>query len=116
MFGCHSAAVISGAWTSRPASGSSGTTRELKFKGTGSETGTTDFPYYLWVDQFNASGLGKDTVIVTGTTSDAHVHIRSEEGNVQCVPSPLPDAVSTLVVWMVELTTPTRVGRAEAFG
>jgi hypothetical protein len=37
----------------------------LKFQGTGKETGTTDFPYYLWVDQFNVSGLGKDTVFVT---------------------------------------------------
>ena len=43
----------------------------LKFKGTGAETGTTDFPYYLWIDQFNVSGLGKDTVFVTGSTSDA---------------------------------------------
>jgi hypothetical protein len=42
-----------------------------RFKGTGNETGSTDFPYFLWVDQFNASGLGKDTVIVTGTTSDS---------------------------------------------
>src|SRR6185503_10674310 len=43
----------------------------LKFTGTGKDTGTTDFPYYLWVDQFDVSGLGKDTVFVTGTTSDA---------------------------------------------
>ena len=43
----------------------------LKFQGTGKETGTTDFPYYLWIDQFNVSGLGKDTVFVTGSTSDA---------------------------------------------
>ena len=42
-----------------------------KFKGTGMETGSTEFPYFLWVDQFDTLGLGKDTVIVTGTTSDS---------------------------------------------
>lgn len=42
-----------------------------KYAGTGTETGSTEYPYFLWVDQFDALGLGKDTVIVTGTTSDA---------------------------------------------
>jgi streptogramin lyase len=64
----------------------------LKFKGTGAETGTTDFPYYLWVDQFNASGLGKDTVIVTGTASDAMFIFdpKKETFSVFRVPYPLP--------------------------
>ena len=35
------------------------------------ETGSTEYPYFLWVDQFDTLGLGKDTVIVTGTTSDS---------------------------------------------
>jgi len=42
-----------------------------KFTGTGAETGSTEYPYFLWVDQFDTLGLGKNTVIVTGTTSDS---------------------------------------------
>jgi hypothetical protein len=63
-----------------------------KFKGTGNETGSTEFPYFLWVDQFNASGLGKDTVIVTGTTSDSMLIFdpKKETFTVFRVPFPLP--------------------------
>ena len=63
-----------------------------KFKGTGNETGSTDFPYFLWVDQFNASGLGKDTVIVTGTTSDSMLIFdpKKETFTVFRIPYPLP--------------------------
>ena len=42
-----------------------------KLKSTGKETGSAEFPYYLWVDQFDALGLGKNIVIVTGTISDS---------------------------------------------
>jgi streptogramin lyase len=42
-----------------------------KFAGTGNETGSTEYPYFLWVDQFDTLGLGKNTVIVTGTTTDS---------------------------------------------
>jgi hypothetical protein len=64
----------------------------LKFKGTGAETGTTDFPYYVWVDQFDASGLGKDTVFVTGTTSDAQFVFdpKTEKFTVFRIPYPMP--------------------------
>ncbi|MGE3840216.1 MAG: hypothetical protein AB7I50_01390 [Vicinamibacterales bacterium] len=64
----------------------------LKFKGTGAETGSTEFPYFLWVDQFDASGLGKDTVIVTGTTSDAMFIFdpKKETFTVFRVPYPMP--------------------------
>ena len=64
----------------------------LKFKGTGAETGSTDFPYYLWVDQFNVSGLGKDTVFETGTTSDAQFVFdpKTEKFVVFHVPYPMP--------------------------
>jgi len=63
-----------------------------KFKGTGKETGSTEFPYFLWVDQFNTSGLGKDTVIVTGTTSDSMLIFdpKKETFTVFRVPYPLP--------------------------
>jgi len=42
-----------------------------KYPGTGSETGSVEYPYFLYVDQFNTLGLGKDLVVVTGTTSDS---------------------------------------------
>jgi len=64
----------------------------LKFQGTGDETGTTDFPYYLWIDQFNVSGLGQDTVFVTGSTSDAMFVFdpKTEEFKVFRIPYPMP--------------------------
>jgi hypothetical protein len=63
-----------------------------KFKGTGKETGSTEFPYFVWVDQFNATGLGKDTVIVTGTTSDSMLIFdpKKETFSVFRIPYPLP--------------------------
>lgn len=42
-----------------------------KYPGTGRETGSVEYPYFLYVDQFNTLGLGKDMVVVTGTTSDS---------------------------------------------
>ena len=38
-----------------------------KHKNTGKETGSAQWSYFLWVDQFDALGLGRDTVIVGGT-------------------------------------------------
>ena len=37
----------------------------------GKETGSADFHYYIWVDQFDTLGLGKDMVILNGTNSDS---------------------------------------------
>ena len=42
-----------------------------KWPGTGQETGSIEYPYYLWVDQFNALGMGENMVVVTGTISDS---------------------------------------------
>jgi len=63
-----------------------------KFTGTGMETGSTEAPYFLWVDQFDTLGLGKDTVIVTGTTSDAMLIFdpRKESWSVFHMPYPIP--------------------------
>lgn len=63
-----------------------------KFQGTGDETGSTEYPYFLWVDQFNASGLGKNTVIVNGTTSDSLLVFdpRTEKFSVLRIPYPMP--------------------------
>jgi streptogramin lyase len=33
--------------------------------------GSTDMHYYLWVDQFDTLGLGRDVVVVNGTNSDS---------------------------------------------
>ena len=42
-----------------------------KIRGTDEATGSADFHYYIWVDQFDAFGLGADMVILTGTNSDS---------------------------------------------
>jgi streptogramin lyase len=62
------------------------------FKGTGSETGSTEAPYFLWVDQFDTFGLGKNTVIVTGTTSDSMLVFdpKKETFSVLRMPYPMP--------------------------
>lgn len=62
------------------------------FKGTGSETGSTEAPYFLWVDQFNTSGLGANTVFVTGTTSDSMLVFdpKKESWSVFRLPYPMP--------------------------
>lgn len=63
-----------------------------KFPGTGKETGSTEYPYFLWVDQFDTLGLGKDTVIVTGTSSDSLQIFdpRREAFSVFRMPYPIP--------------------------
>jgi len=63
-----------------------------KYPGTGKETGSTEYPYFLWVDQFDVLGLGKDTVIVTGTSSDAMFIFdpKAERFTVFRLPYPLP--------------------------
>jgi len=63
-----------------------------KFTGTGKETGSTEYPYFLWVDQFDTLGLGKDTVIVTGTTSDSLQVFdpKKETFSVVRIPYPMP--------------------------
>ena len=42
-----------------------------RIRGTDESTGSADFHYYIWVDQFDALGLGTDRVILTGTNSDS---------------------------------------------
>ena len=63
-----------------------------KYPGTGKETGSTEYPYFLWVDQFDALGLGKNTVIVTGTSSDAMFIFdpKAETFTVFRMPYPMP--------------------------
>jgi len=63
-----------------------------KFTGTGRETGSTEYPYFLWVDQFDTLGMGKDTVIVTGTTGDSLIMFdpKTEKFTVFRLPYPMP--------------------------
>ena len=63
-----------------------------KFAGTGKETGSTEYPYFMWVDQFDTLGMGKDTIIVTGTTSDSMLIFDSkkETWTVFRLPYPMP--------------------------
>jgi len=63
-----------------------------KFAGTGKETGSTEYPYFMWVDQFDTLGMGKDTIIVTGTTSDSMLifNPKTETWTVFRLPYPMP--------------------------
>jgi streptogramin lyase len=63
-----------------------------KYPGTGKETGSTEYPYFLWVDQFDTLGMGKDMVIVTGTSSDALFIFdpKTERFSTFRMPYPLP--------------------------
>ena len=63
-----------------------------KFAGTGKETGSTEYPYFMWVDQFDTLGMGKDTIIVTGTTSDSMLIFdpKKETWTVFRLPYPMP--------------------------
>jgi hypothetical protein len=54
-------------------------------------SGSADFHYYNWVDQFNTLGLGSDVPIANGTTSDALLALDPDSGEwvVMRVPYPL---------------------------
>jgi hypothetical protein len=43
-------------------------------------SGSADFHYYNWVDQFNTLGLGENVPIADGTTSDALLALDPESG------------------------------------
>ena len=43
-------------------------------------SGSADFHYYNWVDQFNTLGLGEDVPIANGTTSDALLALEPDSG------------------------------------
>lgn len=60
------------------------------FKGIES-SGSADFHYFVWVDQFDTLGMGSDTVILNGTNSDSLIAFRpdTEEFTVIRVPYPM---------------------------
>lgn len=59
------------------------------FKGV-SASGSADFHYYNWVDQFDTFGLGPDTPIANGTLSDALLAFRPDDGEFVVLRVPYP--------------------------
>jgi streptogramin lyase len=66
-----------------------------KLKSTGKETGSADFHYYIWVDQFNTLGLGKDMVIVNGTNSDSLLVFDAASEKFTVIRTPYPVGMFT---------------------
>ncbi len=64
--------------------------------GPGSENETSaDFLYYLWVDQFNTFGMGKDIVIVNGTGSDSLLAFNPKNEKFTVIRVPYPKNLFT---------------------
>ena len=53
------------------------------------DSGSADSHYYDWVDQFDTLGLGKNTPIVTGNSSDSLIALVNGKWVVMRVPYPL---------------------------
>jgi hypothetical protein len=86
-----------------------------KFAGTGKETGSTEYPYFLWVDQFDTLGLGKNAVVVTGTTTDSMLIFDPRKETSRPFACRIPCRF-TRAAWMAALMTPRPAGRAAACG
>ncbi len=52
--------------------------------------GSTDMHYYMWVDQFDTLGMGRDTVIVNGTVSDSLIAFNQETEAFTVIRIPYP--------------------------
>ena len=59
-----------------------------KFKNV-TDSGSDDSHYYVWVDQFDTLGLGKNTPIVTGNDSDSLIALANGKFVILRVPYPL---------------------------
>lgn len=59
-----------------------------KFKNV-TNSGSADSHYYVWVDQFDTLGLGKDTPIITGNGSDSLLALVNGKFEILRVPYPL---------------------------
>jgi hypothetical protein len=69
-------------WTMHPAPGP-------QMKGA-SGTGSADFSYYNWVDQFDTLGLGKNVPIMNGTGSDSLLALLPDTGKFVVLRVPYP--------------------------
>ena len=54
------------------------------------ETGSSDYHYYLWVDQFDTFGMGKDMVIACGTGSDSLIIFNPKTEQFTTIRMPYP--------------------------
>ncbi len=52
--------------------------------------GSIDMFYYIWVDQFDTLGMGKDTVIINGTNSDSLIAFRPDTETFTTIRVPYP--------------------------
>ncbi|HXX44367.1 MAG TPA: carboxypeptidase-like regulatory domain-containing protein [Candidatus Acidoferrales bacterium] len=59
-----------------------------KFKNV-TDSGSADSHYYVWVDQFNTLGLGENTPIITGNSSDSLIALVNGKFVIMRVPYPL---------------------------
>jgi hypothetical protein len=59
-----------------------------KFKNA-TESGSDDSHYYVWVDQFDTLGLGKNTPIITGNGSDSLIALVNGKFVIMRVPYPM---------------------------
>jgi len=59
-----------------------------KFKNV-TDSGSDDSHYYLWVDRFDTLGLGKNTPIITGNSSDSLIALVNGKFVIMRVPYPL---------------------------
>jgi hypothetical protein len=59
-----------------------------KFKNV-TDSGSDDSHYYVWVDQFDTLGLGKNTPIITGNSSDSLIALVNGKFVIMRVPYPL---------------------------
>ncbi len=59
-----------------------------KFKNV-TASGSADSHYYVWVDQFDTLGLGKNTPIITGNSSDSLVALVNGKFTILRVPYPM---------------------------
>ena len=73
--------TLSGRWTLYPTPGT-------EFRGM-KESGSADSHYYDWVDQFDTLGLGKNTPIITGNSSDSLIALVNGKFVIMRVPYPL---------------------------
>ena len=53
-------------------------------------SGSADFHYYIWVDQFNALGLGENVPIANGTNSDSLIALLPDEHRLVTLRVPYP--------------------------
>ena len=60
-----------------------------KFRAVQASGRSADSHYYDWVDQFDALGLGKDTPVITGNSSDSLLALVNGNFTILRVPYPL---------------------------